>query len=66
MAYLIDSDWVIDHLLDLPEAVQRLAALAEQGIAISIITYLEVYQGVLCSSHPEESRRICTRSQVDL
>jgi predicted nucleic acid-binding protein len=56
MAYLIDSDWVIDHLLEMPQAVQRLDALAEQGIAISIITYLEVYQGVLRSPDPAEAQ----------
>jgi predicted nucleic acid-binding protein len=46
MPYLIDSDWVIDHLADQPEAVQLLRHLSSDGIAISIITYLEAYQGV--------------------
>jgi hypothetical protein len=39
MAYLIDSDWVIDHLLEVPEAVELLDKLSEQGLSISIITY---------------------------
>lgn len=49
MAYLIDSDWVIDHLANVPEANELLDELAEDRIAISIITYMEAYQGLLRS-----------------
>ncbi len=47
MPYLIDSDWVIDFLAQEFEALQLIEQLAQEGIAISIITYMEVYQGVL-------------------
>lgn len=47
MPYLIDSDVVIDHLKDEPTSVALLTLLAPQGIAISVITYLEAYQGLL-------------------
>lgn len=47
MPYLIDTDWTIDHLGNVQDAVQLLTVLAEDGIAISIITYMEVYQGVV-------------------
>jgi tRNA(fMet)-specific endonuclease VapC len=56
MPYLIDSDWVIDHLEGLPEAVQLLRDLAPDGLAISIISYIEVYQGVMRSPRPDEAR----------
>lgn len=46
MAYLVDSDWVVDHLADLPEAHELLDRLTPEGIAVSIITYLEAYEGV--------------------
>jgi tRNA(fMet)-specific endonuclease VapC len=49
MAYLIDSDWVIDHLANVPEATELLEGLAGEGIAISIVTYMEVFQGLLRS-----------------
>jgi predicted nucleic acid-binding protein len=52
MAYLIDSDWVIDHLSNIPTAVDLLTRLAREGIAVSIITYMEAYQGILRSSNP--------------
>ncbi len=53
MGYLIDSDWVVDHLAGNDEANQLLARLSDEDIAISIITYLEIYQGVLRSPTPK-------------
>jgi tRNA(fMet)-specific endonuclease VapC len=55
MPYLIDSNLVIDHLSDVPEASQLLADLAEEGLAISIITYMEAFQGVERSPSPKEA-----------
>ena len=46
MAYLVDSDWVIDYLSGVPDALELLDRLADEGIAISIVTYMEIYQGV--------------------
>jgi predicted nucleic acid-binding protein len=46
MPYLIDSDILIDHLAAVKEANKLLEQLAPEGIAISIITYMEAYQGV--------------------
>lgn len=60
MPYLIDTDWVIDLLASVPEAVQLLDRLAQDGIAISIITYMEAYQGVERSPHPEEAQNKLT------
>ena len=53
MAYLLDSNLVIPYLADDPATVALVDLLAPEGIAISIITYLEVYQGTLRSSDPE-------------
>ncbi len=47
MRYLIDSNWVIDSLLDVQEAVELLDTLATDGFAVSILTYMETYQGTL-------------------
>ena len=46
MRYLVDSDWFIDYLDGLPQGIQLLGALVGDGIGISVITYIEVYQGV--------------------
>ncbi len=56
MPYLVDTDLLIDHLAHIPQANQLLERLATQGIAISIITYMEAYQGVIKSPHPKEAR----------
>jgi predicted nucleic acid-binding protein len=56
MPYLIDSHVVIDHLANVPEASDLLSKLAADGIAMSIITYMEAFQGVARSPHPEEAQ----------
>lgn len=45
MRYLIDSDWFIDYLDGVPDAVALIQSLTRDGFSISIITYIEVYQG---------------------
>ncbi len=57
MPYLVDSDIVIDHVAHVEEATTLLEKLAVEGIAISIITYMETYQGVLKNPQPDHARR---------
>lgn len=47
MTYLIDTDWFIDYLFADPAALALINPLVPDEIAISIITYMEAYQGVL-------------------
>jgi predicted nucleic acid-binding protein len=47
---------VIDHLDDVPHAMALLDRLAADGIAISMVTYMEVLQGRIRSPNPEEAR----------
>jgi len=56
MPYLIDSNWLIDHLEDVPAASELFERLAEEGIAISIISYMEAYQGLERSPNPEQAQ----------
>jgi tRNA(fMet)-specific endonuclease VapC len=56
MPYLVDSNIVVDHLLDVPTASALLEQLALEGIAISIVTYMEAFQGVEQSSDLEIAR----------
>ena len=56
MPYLIDTDLVIDHLANISQANQLLDQLAPDGIAISIITYMEAYQGVIRSLNVKKAR----------
>src|SRR5918992_5540728 len=56
MPYLVDSNIIIDHLEDIPATSARLEQLALEGIAISIVTYMEAFQGVEQSADPEKAR----------
>ena len=47
MSYLVDTDWCADFLVDRAIAVQLFRRLAPEGLAISIATYGELYEGVL-------------------
>ncbi len=54
MPYLLDSDQCIAALAGQAETVALIEALLADGCAISIITYMEVYQGILRS--PDSDR----------
>jgi predicted nucleic acid-binding protein len=56
MAYLIDTDIVLDHLAAVSTATELLDMLADSALSISIITYMEAYQGVLRSTHRQEAQ----------
>ena len=51
--YLVDSDWAIDVLNGRSEAIEMLDVLEPSGIALSIISYGELYQGAYYGRNPE-------------
>ncbi len=53
MTYLVDSDQVIDYLNGNEHAIRLLEALGRDGIAISLITVAEVYEGIYFGRDPE-------------
>ena len=53
MAYLVDSDWLIDYLDGVPEAVVLLGSLTDEGVAFSVVTYMEAFEGTFHSDRPE-------------
>ena len=53
MSYLLDTDWAIDHLHEIERVTQRLAELAPEGIAISIVSVAELYDGVINGANPD-------------
>lgn len=55
MRYLIDTGWTIDHLNESAHAVRLLEELSSQGISISIITYMELFQGIDRSPDKEKA-----------
>ena len=57
MTYLVDSDYVADWLKGRPDAVQLLTALRTDGLAVSDITYGEIYEGIYYGRDPTANER---------
>ena len=53
--YLVDSDWAIFHLRGVQAFSMKLAELRAEGLALSIVSVAEVYEGVYRSRNPERS-----------
>lgn len=58
MKYLLDSDIVADALKGLDPAVALVRRLSVDGLAISVITYSELYSGILTSYDPPRAERV--------
>jgi tRNA(fMet)-specific endonuclease VapC len=50
--YCVDTDWVADFLKGRRPAVELLTSLAPEGLALSVITYGEIYEGIEYGSDP--------------
>jgi tRNA(fMet)-specific endonuclease VapC len=61
MTYLIDTDWIIDHLNHIERVTRRLEEHAPEGLALSIISLAELYEGVYYASDPVESETALQR-----
>lgn len=55
MKYLVDSDWVIDYLAGRQAAITLLTSLAREGLAVSLITLGEIYEGIYYGRDPQKS-----------
>jgi predicted nucleic acid-binding protein len=51
-SYLLDTDWIVDVLNGQEQAIQTLLELAPAGLAVSIITYGELYEGAAFANDP--------------
>jgi len=58
IAYLIDTDWVIDHLNKIDKVTQKLKELRPAGMALSVISLAELYEGVHYSKDPATSQKV--------
>jgi predicted nucleic acid-binding protein len=65
MAYLLDSDIVIAQLAGDAATINFVRSLYARGVSISVVTYVEVLEGVLLSSDSSNSRREFERLLAD-
>jgi len=56
--YLIDTDWIIDHLKGDERVARKLEELATEGMAVSAISLAEIYEGVYYSKDPVKSQKL--------
>ena len=50
--YLLDTDWVVDILNGQEKAIHTVVELAPAGLAVSMITYGELYEGAAFAREP--------------
>lgn len=55
-AFLIDTDWIIDHFNGVANRTRRLQELHQHGLAVSIISTAELWEGVYFSRDPARSQ----------
>jgi predicted nucleic acid-binding protein len=53
MKYLLDSDPVADWLNGQPEAIQLFSSIQQDGLAMSLISYGEIYEGIYFGRDPQ-------------
>ena len=52
LSYLIDTDWIIHYLNGNSGIVEKIGLLAKEGLAASIISVAELYEGIYYSTNP--------------
>ena len=57
MKYLVDSDWIVDCLHGNKPALDTLSRLAPNGLAVSIISVAEIYEGAYGQADPDTRLR---------
>jgi tRNA(fMet)-specific endonuclease VapC len=57
MKYLLDTDWAVDYLTGRPPAVSLVNTLLRDGVALSIVSYAEILEGILGSHDPRAARQ---------
>lgn len=57
MKHLLDADAIIDYLTGQPGARQQFPALQQDGVAVSVITMIELYEGVERGREPERAHQ---------
>ena len=54
MSYLIDSDRVAEFLKGIPSTIRLISSLPQDELAISLITYGEIYEGIYFGTDPRK------------
>jgi tRNA(fMet)-specific endonuclease VapC len=55
--YLVDTDWVIHYLNGRSNVVHQLQQFSREGLALSVVSVAELWEGVYYSRDPARSER---------
>lgn len=58
MTYLLDTNVVVDYLRSRGSIAEQLRSLAGEGLALSIISVAELYEGVYRARDPERAETV--------
>jgi tRNA(fMet)-specific endonuclease VapC len=61
LAYVVDTDWIIDHFNGIEQITRKLHEIRPAGLAISVVSLAELYEGVLYSRNPMQSKAVLQR-----
>ena len=61
LAYLVDTDWVVDHLNGKSEVTEKLKIYKVEGLGISMLSVAELYEGVYYSNSPTKDQEALER-----
>ena len=61
MTYLLDADWSIDYLAGRQHAQALYPTLEQAGMAMSVVTRIELWTGVDGSQNPQQAARELAR-----
>jgi predicted nucleic acid-binding protein len=58
VSYLVDSDWTADYLKGRVAAVDLLQQLRPGGLALSLVRFGEIYEGIYFGRDPEAAEAV--------
>ena len=61
VSHLVDTDWVIDHFHGVEGVTLKLEELHPTGLAISVVSLAELYEGIHYSRDPARGREVLAR-----
>jgi len=57
MSYLLDTDQVVAYLKNRPDTIKLLTSLSGAGLAISLVSYGEIYEGIYFGKEREKHEK---------
>jgi predicted nucleic acid-binding protein len=57
LSYLVDTDWIIHYLNGNNEIVEKIESLGKGGLAASVISVAELYEGIYYSTNPASNEK---------